>query len=154
MASEKGLYVTEIIPYEQHTHINRPLLLQRTPAGFPSPGDDYIDKKLDLNELCIKNPSATYFVKVQGESMKEAGIFDGDILVVDRALEAVSNDIVVAVLNGDLVVKRLEITNDRKIRLVSSNQSYSPIDITPDMRFEIWGVVTYSLHPHKFKRIP
>ena len=154
MASEKGLYVTEIIPYEQHTKIECQLLLQRAPAGFPSPGDDYIDKALDLNELVIKHPSATFFLRVQGESMKDAGIFDGDILVVDRAVEAVSNDIVVAVLNGDLVVKKLEITNDRKIRLVASNRSYSPIEITPDMKFEIWGVVTYSLHPHKFKRIP
>ena len=154
MAPEKGLYVTEIIPYEQHTKIERPLLLVKTPAGFPSPGDDYVDKALDLNELVIKHPSATFFLRVQGESMKDAGIFDGDILVIDRALEAVSNDIVVAVLNGDLVVKKLEITNDRKIRLVASNQSYSPIEITPDMKFEIWGVVTYSLHPHKFKRIP
>src|SRR3990172_5986339 len=117
MASEKGLYVTEIIPYEQHTHIECQLLLQRAPAGFPSP-------------------------------------VDGDILVVDRSLEAVSNDIVVAVLNGDLVVKKLEITNDRKIRLIASNSSYTPIEITPDMKVEIWGVVTYSLHPHKFKRIP
>jgi DNA polymerase V len=141
MASEKGLYVTEIIPYEQHTHIECQLLLQRAPAGFPSPGDDYIDKTLDLNELVIKHPAATFFLRVQGESMKDAGIFDGDILVVDRSLEAVSNDIV-------------EITNESRIRLVASNQSYSPIEITQDMKFEIWGVVTYSLHPHKFKRIP
>ena len=154
MAPEKGLYATEIIPYEQHTKIERPLLLVKTPAGFPSPGDDYVDKALDLNELVIKHPSATFFLRVQGESMEDAGIFDGDILVIDRALEAVSNDIVVAVLNGDLVVKKLEITNDRKIRLVASNSSYTPIEITPDMKFEIWGVVTYSLHPHKFKRIP
>ena len=107
MESPKGLYVTEITPFEQHIKIKRPLLLVRTPAGFPSPADDYIDKKLDLNELCIKNPSATYFVKVQGESMKEAGIFDGDTLIVDRALDAENNDIVVAVLNGDLLVAKI-----------------------------------------------
>ena len=154
MASEKALYVTEIIPYEQHTRIECPLLLQRVPAGFPSPGDDYIDKALDLNELVIKHPAATFFLRVQGESMKEAGIFDGDILIVDRALEAENNDIVVAILNGELVAKKLQVTNDSKIRLVASNSSYAPIEITPDMKFEIWGVVTYSLHPHKFKRIP
>ena len=154
MVSEKVLNVTEIIPYEQHTHIECPLLLQRVPAGFPSPGDDYIDKVLDLNELVIKHPAATFFLKVQGESMKDAGIFDGDMLVVDRAEEALNNDIVVVVLDGELVVKKLEITNDSRIRLVASNSTYTPIEITPDMKFEIWGVVTYSLHPHKFKRIP
>lgn len=126
MASEKGLYVTEIIPFEHHTKTERPLLLVRTPAGFPSPGDDYIDKTLDLNELVIKHPAATFFVRVQGESMKDAGIFDGDILIVDRSLEAANNDIVVAVLNGDLVVKKLEVTSDRKARLVASNSSYTP----------------------------
>ncbi|MGH7802327.1 MAG: LexA family protein [Thermodesulfobacteriota bacterium] len=154
MVSEKVLYVTEIIPYEQHTKIECQLLLQRAPAGFPSPGDDYVDKALDLNELVIKHPAATFFLRVQGESMKDAGIFDGDMLVVDRAVEALNNDIVVVVLDGELVVKKLEITNDSRIRLVASNSSYAPIEITPDMKFEIWGVVTYSLHPHKFKRIP
>ena len=154
MVSEKVLYVTEIIPYEQHTRIECPLLLQRVPAGFPSPGDDYLDKVLDLNELVIKHPAATFFLRVQGESMKDAGIFDGDMLVVDRAVEALNNDIVVVVLDGELVVKKLEITNDSRIRLVASNSTYTPIEITPDMKFEIWGVVTYSLHPHKFKRIP
>ncbi len=154
MGYKKGLYITEIIPFEQHTEIERPLLLPRTRAGFPSPGDDYIDKTLDLNELVIKHPMATFFVRVQGESMKEAGIFDGDILIVNRAPEAENNDIVVAVLDGDLVVKRLQKTNGKKIRLASENPKFIPIDITSDIQFEIWGVVTYSLHPHKFKRLP
>ncbi len=153
MEPEKGLHVTEIIPYEQHTKIERPLLLVRTPAGFPSPGDDYIDKALDLNELVIKHPQATYFVRVQGESMKDAGILDGDILIVDRSLEAVNNDIVIAVLNGEFVVKKLEITNEGKYRLVSENSLFTPILITPEMQFEIWGVVTHALHSFKFGQL-
>ena len=91
---------------EQKTKIVRPLFSSGVSAGFPSPAEDHIDRKLDLNELLIQHPVATFFVRVAGESMKDAGINHGDILVVDRSLEAVSGKIVIAIVNGELTVKR------------------------------------------------
>ena len=85
-----------------------PLFISKVAAGFPSPADDYIEKNLDLNELLIQKPAATFFVKVQGESMLDAGIHPNDILIVDRSIEAVSGKIVICALNGELTVKRLE----------------------------------------------
>ncbi len=136
--------VTETFELEQRTRLELPLFLVRVPAGFPSPGDDYIDKKLDLNEL-IKHPEATFLVKVEGDSMINAGINSGDILVVDREIEATHDTIVVAYLNGELTVKRLKIENT-KIYLAAENPDYKPIRITPLMDFEIRGVVTTVIH--------
>ncbi len=107
MQSEKGLSVTEIYKFEQHKEVELPIFEVRIPAGFPSPADDYADKKLDLNELLIKHPVATFLVKVEVDSMIKAGIHSGDILVVDRGLEATDNAIVVAILNGEFTVKRI-----------------------------------------------
>jgi DNA polymerase V len=136
--------VTEIYDLEQRTKLELPLFLVRVPAGYPSPGDDYIERKLDLNEL-IKHPEATFLVKVEGDSMINAGINSGDILVVDRAVEPTHNKIVVAYLNGELTVKRLKIENT-KIYLVADNPDYKPIRITPLMAFEVRGVVTTVIH--------
>jgi DNA polymerase V len=136
--------VTEIYELEQRTRLELPLFLVRVPAGFPSPGDGQIERKLDLNEL-IRHPEATFLVKVEGDSMINAGINSGDILVVDRAIEPTHNKIVVAYLNGELTVKRLKIENT-KIYLVAENPDYNPIRITPLMDFEIRGVVTTVIH--------
>ena len=114
-------------------------------AGFPSPADDDLEN-LDLNELLIKHPSATFFLKVSGSSMIKAGIHHNDILVVDRSLEPTSGKIVIASVNGELTVKRLRI-EDKKIKLVAENDAYSPIDITEEFDFRIWGVVTNVIHP-------
>ena len=114
----------------------------RVQAGFPSPGDDYIERNLDLNELLIKNPSATFFVKVEGDSMKDAGISSGDTLIVDRAIEAKDKSVVIASINGELTVKRVWIAN-KKVFLKPENDDFSPIEITEEMDFNIWGVVTY-----------
>ena len=138
MQSEKGLSVTEIYELEQRTEVELPLFEVRIPAGFPSPADDYADKKLDLNELLIKHPSATFLVKVEGDSMIKAGIHSGDILVVDRSLEATDNTIVVAILNGDFTVKRIRM-KENEVYLVAENTAYSPIEVTPEMSFEVWG---------------
>jgi|TARA_E500000081_G_C6123160_1_gene349249 DNA polymerase V len=119
-----------------------PFFTVRVQAGFPSPGDDYIERNLDLNELLIKNPSATFFVKVDGDSMKDAGISSGDTLIVDRAIEAKDKSIVIASINGELTVKRVWIAN-KKVFLKPENDDFSPIEITEEMDFNIWGVVTY-----------
>jgi|SRR6185369_6473276 len=122
-----------------------PLYLESIKAGFPSPADDFIDKKLDLNDLLIKHPVATFFVRVSGDSMLGAGIHSGDILVVDRALEAVNDNIVVAVINSELTVKRLRTTRG-KVVLMPENSNYKPIEISENDDFSIWGVVTSVIH--------
>lgn len=143
---KKGKDVEKIYKYEKKKEYKLPLFISRVPAGFPSPAEDYIEKYLDLNELLIKHPSATYFVKVSGNSMIEAGIHDGDILIVDRALDPKNNDIVIAVIDGELTVKRLVI-KDNKIYLYPENSNYKPIKIDSEERdLLIWGIATYVIH--------
>lgn len=113
-------------------------------AGFPSPAEDYAEQQLDLHKLLIKHPVATFFVKVSGDSMKDAGIFSGDLLIVDRSLPVQNGKIVVAILNGEFTVKRLHIHGE-KIWLVAENPSYPPIEITEEQDFQVWGVVTYTI---------
>jgi len=114
-------------------------------AGFPSPASDYIEKTLDLNELMVQHPAATFFVRVSGDSMIDAGIHSGDILVVDRSLEATSGKIVIAVLNGEFTVKRF-IQKGRQVTLCAENTQFTDFSIDPDSDFEVWGVVTYVIH--------
>ncbi len=127
------------------TNRSLPLFLSKVRAGFPSPADDYLDKKLDLNEFLIKHPASTFFVKVKGDSMIKAGINSGDILVVDRSLEPKDKRVVVAVVNGEFTVKRVSKKRD-KLFLLSENDAYAPIEIKEDMEFEIWGVVLHVIH--------
>ena len=122
-----------------------PVFLGRLPAGFPSPADDYIEGKLDLNRHLIKHPAATFFVRVTGDSMIGAGIHSGDLLVVDRSLEAADRHVVVAVLDGELTVKRL-FKQQGVLRLLPENLNYQPIEISGQHAFEIWGVVTSVIH--------
>ena len=114
-------------------------------AGFPSPADDYIENPLDLNDFVTRHPASTFFVRVEGVSMINGGIKDRDILVVDRVLEAHTGHVVVAVINGEMVVKRLQCRNG-KWHLVPENSSYKPVEITEDLDCVIWGVVTHVLH--------
>lgn len=123
-----------------NTSLSLPLYASGVSAGFPSPADDYIEKQLDLNEHLISNPSATFFVRVVGESMKDAGIHSGDILVVDRSLEAHSGKIIVAIVEGEFTVKRFEKRKD-KVFLVPENKDYSELEIKEHMDFQVWGVV-------------
>ena len=122
-----------------------PIFLGRLPAGFPSPADDYLEGKLDLNRHLIKHPAATFFVRVTGDSMIGAGIHSGDLLVVDRSLEPADKHVVVAVLDGELTVKRLFKQNGI-LRLLPENLSYQPIEISSQQTIEIWGVVTSVIH--------
>lgn len=137
--------IAEIFGVDQKTKVVRPLFTCGVSAGFPSPADDHIDRKLDLNELLIKHPASTYFVRVAGDSMKNASINHGDILVVDRSLEATNDKIIIAIINGELTVKRF-LRNNTSCRLVAENSDYQPIEISEDTEFEVWGVVTSVIH--------
>ncbi len=122
-----------------------PVLNSSVQGGFPSPADDYIEKRLDLNELVVRHPAATFYVKVEGESMRGAGIHTGDILVVDRSLTASTGKIVIAILDGEFTVKRL-VLKGKKIILQPENPDYQPIEIQDEDDFQVWGVVTYVIH--------
>ena len=137
--------INAIFEVEQKTKVVCPLFTFGVSAGFPSPAEDHIDRKLDLNEMLIQHPVATFFVRVAGESMKDAGINHGDILVVDRSLEAVSGKIVIAIVNGELTVKRF-VQNHTSCQLVAANSNYPPVEITEDTDFSVWGVVTSVIH--------
>jgi len=115
------------------------------PAGFPSPADDFLEKRLDLNDYLVKNKAATFLVRVEGTSMENAGIFDGDVLVVDRSIEASDGKIILGALNGEFTVKRISMQKGR-LFLVPENQQFKPIEVTEEMDFKIWGVVTFALH--------
>ena len=122
-----------------------PLYSNAVSAGFPSPTDDNIEQKLDLNTHLIKHPAATFFVKAVGESMIHAGIQSGDMLVVDRSLEATHGKIVIAAINGELTVKRLSRQQGR-VQLLAENPAYKAIDISSEQELVIWGVVTHVIH--------
>jgi len=121
-----------------------PFFATRPAAGFPSPGDDVVEDSLDINDLLVDHPEATFYVRVSGDSMEGAGIFHNDILVVDRSVEAVSGAIVVAAVYGELVVKRLQ-KNATGFVLASENREYQPIKVDENDDCTIWGVVTGSV---------
>ena len=123
-----------------------PYLLSRISAGFPSPADDYIENNLSLSELLIRNHLSTFLMKTSGDSMTDVGINDGDILVVDRSIEAKNRDIVIAILEGNLTVKRLLFKINGLVVLKSENAAYKDIKITESADLEIWGVVTSVIH--------
>lgn len=122
-----------------------PLYLTVVQAGWPSPADDYIDQQLNLHELAVRNPAATYFLRAAGDSMLGCGIHDGDLLIVDRSVDATHNRVVIAALDGELLVKRL-LRRGKRVFLAPANPDYPEIDITAREYVHIWGVVTYVLH--------
>ncbi|KZK68995.1 MULTISPECIES: translesion error-prone DNA polymerase V autoproteolytic subunit [Shewanella] len=126
--------------FAKHTQYRLSLFSSLIAAGFPSPAQDYVEQTLDLNELCIKHPAATFFVKVQGDSMIDAGIFSGDILVVDRSLQPAHGDTVVAAVNGEFTVKQLQLRP--VVQLLPRNALFSPIAINDESELNIFGVVT------------
>ncbi len=137
--------IIEIFKAEAVSTLPLPIFLANVQAGYPSPAEDYLDRKLDLNELLIAHPAATFFVRVAGDSMQNAGIFSGDILVVDRSLEAADNKIIVAIVNSEFTVKRLKI-RDGQISLVPENPAYPILEMKEESDFQVWGVVTYVIH--------
>lgn len=127
------------------TQIELPLYSHKVRAGFPSPADDYIEDRLDLNEKLIKDKNATFLLKVAGDSMKDAGIFEDDILIVDRSINAKDGHIVIAAIDGELTVKRLSMKSTG-VFLVPENDKYPPIPVKEENDVVIWGVVTSTIH--------
>lgn len=134
-------------PADNPSSITLVLYETRAQAGFPSPADDHIETRLDLNALVVRRPAATFYARASGDSMTGVGIADGDLLVVDRSLKALPGDIVVAALDGGLTVKRLAKTSSGW-ELAPANPAFPSLPINPDEGVTIWGVVTYSLHRH------
>jgi len=150
MKSKKDKNIKESIPHEiylpeNHSEGEIYYYSSQVPAGFPSPAEDFLEKRLDLNDYLINNKAATFLIKVQGDSMINAGIFNGDILIIDRSVEAVHGKIVLGVLNGEFTVKRVE-KKDGILYLSPENDKYKPLEITEEMSFVIWGVVTHAIH--------
>ena len=144
----RALYKSKTLEFyssEQDVSLNLPYFQNGVSAGFPSPAEDHIDSKIDLNQLLIEHPSATYYVRVNGDSMLDAGILNGDLLIVDRSLEVINNSIVVAYIDGDFTVKRIR-KNKNKLFLQAENNKYQPIEITEEMDFELFGVVAHAIH--------
>ena len=149
MLSQRKLQTTDLAevykPDQQAPSISIPLFSSKVSAGFPSPADDYIEKTLDLNDLLVQQPSATFFVRAEGESMLGAGIHPNDILVVDRSLKATVGRVVICALNGELTVKRLKSIGDEVI-LGAENPEYADIIVKEGTDMLIWGVVTNVIH--------
>lgn len=122
-----------------------PVLADAVPAGFPSPAEDYLDMDLNLHDYLVRNPAATFCVRVSGGSMVSAGIKSGDVMVIDRALDPTNNSIVLAVLNGEFTVKRIK-KRANELYLIEDNEQYQPMKITKDVDFQVWGVVTFIIH--------
>ena len=114
-------------------------------TGFGAPSDDFAERGIDLNEQLIRNKPATFFMRVRGDAMVQAGIHDGDVVIVDRSIRPVSGKVVIAVLNGEMLIRRLEKTLN-KVRLLPETPRLSPIDVDPFAEFSVWGVVTYVIH--------
>ena len=136
--------INAFLDVEARTHITVPLMTSPASCGFPSPADDYMDGPLDFNELLIQNPAATFAVRIAGESMTGAGLYPGDIAVVDRAREAVDGVVVLALLGGEFTIKRYCCRGNR-CWLHAENPAYPDIEIGEDSGFEVWGVVTKAI---------
>ena len=139
------MIIKEIHNYKQKKIIRSPLYPKPVLASFPSPAEDYTDLTLDLNEYLIKNPPATFFAYAKGNSMSSNGIYDGDLLIIDRSIKSKNNDIVIAALNGELTVKKIGVING-KTYLIPGNPKYRPINIESVIDFSIWGTLIHSIH--------
>jgi len=140
-----SLVATPIAQARTDTSIRRPLFLSRVEAGFPSPADDYVETALDLNDLLIKRESSTFFVRASGGSMTEAGIHNGDVMIVDRALEPEDGSVVVAALDGDLTVKRYRVFSGQPY-LVPESDEHDSIPVKAGQELVVWGVVKHVIH--------
>ena len=129
-----------VLDVEVRCPLTIPLVLSPASCGFPSPADDYLDRPLDFNELLVTNPAATFAVRIAGDSMKNAGIFPGDVAIVDRSMTAWNGCIVMALLDGEFTVKRYRLTAGG-IVLEPENRKYQPIAVPEDADFQVWGVV-------------
>ena len=141
MVTFLSLYLLDCHP----SMVSYPFYENSVACGFPSPAADYMEKRLSLDELLVAHPAATFFAKAQGTSMEGAGIFDGDLLIVDRSLSPRSGDVVIALLDGELCAKRLVQTED-VTELHSASTDYPPIVLQDGQTLEVWGVVVHVIH--------
>lgn len=148
LARSTSSEIAALMPLATSISARLPLYANKVAAGFPSPADDYVERRLSPGEYLIANDDTTFFVRVKGDSMIEAGIFENDVLVVDRSCTPQPGDIVLAVLDGEFTVKQLGRDRERP-QLIPANPDYPVIDIKPGQSFEVWGVVTGSMR--KFK---
>lgn len=130
------------------SHVSLPFIDGGIAAGFPSPAQDFIDLKIDLNTELITNPSSTFYARVKGTSMQDAGIMDGDILVIDKSLEPKDGDTAVCFIDGEFTLKFIKFETEI-IYLIPANPKFEPIKVTEENNFCIWGIVTYSIKNHK-----
>ena len=127
-----------------NSSINIPLFEGGVSAGFPSPAQDFSEHSIDLNLALIKNPASTFFTKVSGDSMKDLGIFNGDLLVIDKSLDPVDGKIAVCFIDGEFTLKKINLDKD-SCWLMPANENYKPIKVTEENDFIVWGIVTYSI---------
>jgi DNA polymerase V len=144
-AAKVVLVDAAVLPEDASQREALPLFLSPVAAGFPSPAEDYLDRKLDLHEHLVRNHAATFFARAAGDSMIQAGIHEGDLMVVDRSLTPGNGSVVIAAVGGELTVKYLSRRNGR-VWLVPANDEYPALDITEQEDAVIWGVVTYAIH--------
>ena len=143
----KKLYSTNILEFyfaDYTSELELPFVDAGIKAGFPSPADDFIELTIDLNKHLIKHKDSTFFAKVKGHSMKNAGIFDGDLLVIDKSLAPQDGKIAICQIDGEFTVKRIKIEKDI-VWLIAENEDYPPIKVTPENELLIWGIVTASI---------
>jgi DNA polymerase V len=119
-------------------------------AGFPSAGEDFVEKEIDLNEYLIKNKPATFYVRVRGNSLEGIGIYDGDLMIVDKSLEFINGDLAVVYLDGEFTAKMVKVERDQAW-LVSANANYKPIMVTSENEFSIFGIVAHNVHSFRNK---
>ncbi len=145
MAQEVAL---QILKPEVDSHLPLPYADMGIQAGFPSPAQDFISESIDLNHEIVRHPASTFYGRVDGDSMIGEGIESGDLLVIDRSIEPADGDLAVCCIDGDFTLKRINLC-DNEIWLIPSNEAYDPILVTPENRFEVWGVVTHTIKQHR-----
>lgn len=138
----------EIFRAETTTELLLPIADEGIKAGFPSPAQDFMDLAIDLNKELIKHPSSTFYGRVKGDSMIDAGIYDGDILVIDKSLDPTDGDMAVCYIDGEFTIKYIKIEK-HIVSLIPANNHYKPIIVTPENEFLIWGIVTYSIRKQR-----
>jgi len=129
-------------------HIQIPLHISSIQAGFPSPAADYMSTPIDLNTELIAHPATTFMGRVRGDSMRDAGIMDGDLLIIDKSLHPKTGDVAVCFIDGEFTIKYIRIKKDC-VLLIPANPDYPQIRVTPDNEFMIWGIVTFSIRRHR-----
>ena len=141
----------DIFKVDTSSSVELPFVEEGIRAGFPSPAQDYLDLSIDLNHELVKHPSTTFYGRVKGDSLLEADIHDGDLLIIDKSLEPRNGDLAVCCVDGEFTLKYIQIEQD-VVWLIPANKEFQPIKVTAGNEFIIWGIVTYSIKKHRNTR--